>query len=201
MDFIVIDAGERSIAEAEELGYAYIQGNATEDGILRAAGIGHAQGLVAATGNDSDNVYITLSARGLNDRLQVVARTSDIANSDKLRRAGADRVISPLQIGGRRIALSAVRPLAVDFVDSVFDNALDEDERLRFAEIQIAKDSALEDSTIGEVLKSGVEALGLRRADGEMVATPHRHNVLQPGDSLFVIGVSEAVTALADGEN
>ena len=201
VDFIVIDAGERSIAEAEELGYAYIQGNATEDGILRAAGIGHAQGLVAATGNDSDNVYITLSARGLNDRLQVVARTSDIANSDKLRRAGADRVISPLQIGGRRIALSAVRPLAVDFVDSVFDNALDEDERLRFAEIQIAKDSALEDSTIGEVLKSGVEALGLRRADGEMVATPHRHNVLQPGDSLFVIGVSEAVTALADGEN
>jgi len=200
-EFIVIDATDYRIAEAQELGYAYIQGNATEDEILRAAGIEHARGLVAVTGNDSDNVYITLSARGLNEKLQVVARTSDIANADKLRRAGADRVISPLEIGGRRIALSAVRPLAVDFVDSMFDNALDEDERLRFAEIQIAKDSALENSTIGEVLKSGVEALGLRRADGEMVATPNRHNVLQPGDSLFVIGVSEAVAALADGED
>ena len=197
VDFIVIDDSDSRIEEAQELGYPCIQGNATEDDILRAAGIMRAQGLVAATGNDSDNVYITLSARGLSESLQVVARTADIVNADKLKRAGADRVISPLQIGGRRIALSAVRPLAVDFIDSMFDNALDEDERLRFAEIRIAKDSALEGSSIGDALKSGgVEALGLRRADGEMVATPHRHNVLQPGDSLFVIGAGDALASL-----
>lgn len=196
-EFIVIDGSEHRIAEAQELGYTYVQGNATEDDILRAAGIEHAQGLVAVTGDDSDNVYITLSARGLNERLQVVARTSDIANAEKLKRAGADRVISPLEIGGRRIALSAVRPLVVDFVDSIFAGA--HDESLQFAEIAIADGSALCDSTIEEIVqRPDVEALGLRRADGEMVAAPHRDVVLKPGDSLFVIGVRETVTALSD---
>ena len=184
------------IVEAQELGYAYIQGNATEDAILHAAGIEHAQGLVAATGNDSDNVYITLSARGLNESLQVVARTSDIANADKLKRAGADKVISPLEIGGRRIALSAVRPLAVDFVDSMLEGA--HDDHLQFAEISIADDSSLSGSTIDRIVNHPhVEALGLRRADGEMVAAPHRDVVLRPGDSLFVIGVGDAVATLS----
>ena len=196
VDFIVVDANDNCIAEAQELGYAYLQGNATEDDILREAGIMRAQGLVAATGDDSDNVYITLSARGLNESLQVVARTSDIANADKLKRAGADKVISPLEIGGRRIALSAVRPLAVDFVDSMLEGA--HDESLQFAEVSIADGSALCGSTIDKIVQNPhIEALGLRHANGEMVAAPHRHIVLQPGDSLFVIGVGDAVSALS----
>ena len=196
VDFIIVDANEHCIAEAQELGYAHIQGNATEDDILLAAGIEYAEGLVAVIGDDSDNVYITLSARGLNDSLQVVARTSDIANAEKLKRAGADKVISPLEIGGRRIALSAVRPLVVDFVDSIFAGA--HDESLQFAEIAIADGSALCDSTLEEIVqRPDVEALGLRRADGEMVAAPHRQVVLKPGDSLFVIGASDAVAALS----
>ena len=196
VDFIIVDANEHCIAEAQELGYAHIQGNATEDDILLAAGIEYAEGLVAVIGDDSDNVYITLSARGLNDSLQVVARTSDIANAEKLKRAGADKVISPLEIGGRRIALSAVRPLVVDFVDSIFAGA--HDESLQFAEIAIADGSALCDSTVEEIVqRPDVEALGLRRADGEMVAAPHRQVVLKPGDSLFVIGASDAVAALS----
>ena len=201
VEFIVIDASDRCIAEAQELGYAYIQGNATEDDVLREAGIEHAEGLVAVTGNDSDsdNVYITLSARGLNETLQVVARTGDIANADKLKRAGADRVISPLQIGGRRIAMSAVRPLAVDFVDSMLEGA--HDERLQFSEISITSSSALSGSTIATIVRHPhVEALGLRRSDGEMVATPQRDTVLQPGDSLFVIGVGDAVAALSSAK-
>ena len=196
VDFIVVDANDNCIAEAQELGYAYLQGNATEDDILREAGILRAQGLVAATGDDSDNVYITLSARGLNETMQVVARTSDIANADKLKRAGADKVISPLEIGGRRIALSAVRPLAVDFVDSMLEGA--HDESLQFAEVSIADGSALCGSTIDKIVQNPhIEALGLRHANGEMVAAPHRHIVLQPGDSLFVIGVSDAVSSLS----
>ena len=157
------------------------------------------KGLVAVTGNDSDNVYITLSARGLNETLQVVARTSDIANAEKLKRAGADKVISPLEIGGRRIALSAVRPLAVHIADSIFTG--DRDENLQFAEISITNSSALADSTIEWITQHpDVEALGLRRADGEMIAAPHRNVVLQPGDSLFVIGVEEAIAALSGAE-
>ena len=196
VDFIVIDADDRSVSDAQELGYAHIQGNATEDDALRAAGIEHARGLVAATGDDSDNVYITLSARGLNEALQVVARTSDIANAAKLKRAGADQVISPLEIGGRRIAMSAVRPLAVDFVDSMLEGA--HDERMQFAEISIDGSSALSGSTVDAIVHHPqVEALGLRRADGEMIAAPNRQVVLQPGDCLFVIGAREAITALS----
>ncbi len=195
-DFIVIDDTDESIAAIHELGYPYIQGNATEDDILLAAGIEHARGLVAVTGNDSVNVYITLSARGLNESLQVVARTSDIANADKLKRAGADKVISPLEIGGRRIAMSAVRPLAVDFIDSIFTGV--PDDSLQFAEISISRNSDLAGSTINEVIhNSHVEALGLRRTNGEMLAAPHKDTALKPGDSLFVIGIREAVDALS----
>ena len=195
VEFIVIDARDDRIAEAQELGYACVQGNATEDDILRAAGIERAQGLVAATGNDSDNVYITLSARGLNENLQVVARTSDIANADKLKRAGADKVVSPLEIGGRRIALSAVRPLVADFADSVFEGSLEEN--LQFDEITVSEDSALMGRAIDEIVHQyHIEVLGLRRANGEMVAAPHKDTTLRPGDSLFVIGARDAVAAL-----
>ena len=199
VDFIVIDASDHRIAEAQELGYPYIQGNATEDDILRDAGIMRAQGLVAVTGNDSDNVYITLSARGLNDTLQVVARTGDIANADKLKRAGADKVISPLEIGGRRIAMSAIRPLAVDFVDSMFHAESENNERMQFAEIPIAAESPLAGATVGEVIHHrAVEALALRRANGDISAIPQQNTVLDAGDTLFVIGVSDAVAALSN---
>ena len=195
VDFVVVDADESSVSDAQELGYAYIQGNATEDKVLRTAGIEHARGLVAVTGNDSDNVYITLSARGLNEKLQVVARTSDIANEDKLRRAGADKVISPLEIGGRRIAISAVRPLAADFADSMLRGT--HNENLSFAEITTDGSSTLSGMAIDELVRrSNVEVLGLRRADGEMVAAPGRQIVLTPGDTIFVIGEAEAVEAL-----
>ena len=195
-EFIVIDASLDVIEEARELGYLCIQGNAAEDDVLRAAGVEHARGLVAATGNDSDNVYITLSARGLNDDLLVVARTADIANAEKLKRAGADKVVSPMEIGGRRIAMSAVRPLAVDFVDSIFDHAPDAEERLRFAEIPIAWDEGM---TVGDLTNDvNVEAIALERAQGDTIATPHRDSVLYAGDSLFVIGAVDAVGALLD---
>ena len=197
-DFIVIDAAPDATAEAHELGYAYLQGNATDDAVLNEAGVQWAQGLVAATGNDSDNVFITLTARGLNASLEVVARTADIANAEKLKRAGADRVISPLAIGGRRLAMSAMRPLAVDFMDSLASGEPGEPD-LRFAEVIVRQDSPLAGRAIADALPlGGVEILGLRRADGTAVAAPHKATLLQAGDSLFVIGQSEDIGALTD---
>ena len=194
--FIVIDADADAIAQAVDLGYPYLQGNATEDAVLNAAGVEWARGLVAATGDDSDNVFITLTARGLNGALQVVARTADIANAEKLKRAGADRVISPMEIGGRRLAMSAVRPLAVDFLDSMISGA-GSDADVRFAEVDITEGSPLAGRAIGDVMRAGdMEPIGLRRADGSMTAAPHRDVRLEPGDSLFVIGVIAAVDAL-----
>ena len=105
---IVIDKDAEVLAEAEEHGPLCMPGDPTKDDDLLAAHVKEATGLVAATGNDSDNVYISLTARGLNPDLRIVARASRLDAEDKLLRAGADEVISPHAIGGRHMALSAM---------------------------------------------------------------------------------------------
>ena len=105
---IVIDKQAEAFAEAEDLGLLYLQGDATRDADLISAQIDKAVGLVAATGDDSENVYITLTARGLNPGLHIVARASRPEAEEKLRRAGADSVVSPYSIGGREMALTAM---------------------------------------------------------------------------------------------
>ena len=105
---IVVDNEAEALAEAEDLGLLYLQGDATRDADLISAQIDKAVGLVAATGDDSENVYITLTARGLNPDLHIVARASRPEAEEKLRRAGANGVVSPYSIGGREMALTAM---------------------------------------------------------------------------------------------
>ena len=105
---IVIDKDPDALTEAQEHGLLYLHGDPTRDEDLLTARVEEARGLVAATGNDSDNVYISLTARGLNASLRIVARASRNDAEDKLRRAGADEVISPYVIGGRHMALTAI---------------------------------------------------------------------------------------------
>ena len=105
---VVIDKDPEVLTEAEQNGLLYLHGDPTRDEDLLTARVEEALGLVAATGNDSDNVYISLTARGLNPNLRIIARASRSDAEDKLRRAGADEVISPHVIGGRHMALTAV---------------------------------------------------------------------------------------------
>ena len=105
---IVIDKDEDALADAEEHGLLCVHGDPTRDADLQSAHVGEARGLVAATGDDAENVYISLTARGLNPDLHIVARASRPDAEDKLRRAGADQVISPYSIGGRHMALAAI---------------------------------------------------------------------------------------------
>ena len=105
---IVVDNKADALAEAEELGLLSLQGDATRDADLISAQIDKAVGLIAATGDDGENVYITLTARGLNPGLHVVARASRPEAEEKLRRAGANSVVSPYSIGGREMALTAM---------------------------------------------------------------------------------------------
>ena len=105
---VVIDKDPEVLTEAEQHGLLCLNGDPTRDEDLLTARVDEALGLVAATGNDSDNVYISLTARGLNPSLRIMARASRADAEDKLRRAGADEVISPHVIGGRHMALTAV---------------------------------------------------------------------------------------------
>jgi voltage-gated potassium channel len=112
--FVVIENSQESAAMAGEDGYLYLQGDATNDEVLKEARIESARGLVAAVGSDVDNTYITLSARGLCPDLLITARSCSPGVEVKLKRAGANCIVSPHSIGARRMAMLALHPAAVD---------------------------------------------------------------------------------------
>jgi voltage-gated potassium channel len=114
IDFVVIENSQVCAAQAGEDGCLYLQGDATNDEVLKEAKIESARGLVAAVGSDVDNTFITLSARGLSSDLVITARACTPGVEVKLRRAGANRVVSPHSIGARRMAMLALHPAAVD---------------------------------------------------------------------------------------
>lgn len=115
--FVVVENSAVVIQKLEEDGYPYLRGTATEDETLLKAGIKRAKGLVSVVTSDSENVYITLTARGLNPGLYILARSGEPGSEVKLRRAGANKVVSPYQIGGSRMAQAILRPNVVDFIE------------------------------------------------------------------------------------
>ena len=121
--FVIIDVHQPSLDAAAEEGYLCVRGDAADDDTLRRAGIERARGLVTCVQSDADNIFVTLSARALRADLFIVARGNNDDAAPKLRRAGADRVVSPYSIGGRQMAMLAVRPAAVEFVDRVLGRA------------------------------------------------------------------------------
>lgn len=187
--FLVIDSNAGSIAACKALGYLYIQGDASDDEVLKQAGIDRARGLVTATDADADNVFITLSARALNPRLIVVARANAEKTEYKLRKAGANRVISPYSIGGRRLASVLLRPTVVEFLDIVMHRAEIE---LLMEEISISEKSPFVEATIGEARQkclTGANILAIKKVEqNKVVPNPSPDIMITKGDRLVVIG-------------
>jgi len=189
--FVVIDSDEDSIALAKSLGYLTLQGSATEDATLLEAGIEQAQGLVAAAGLDATNVYIVLSARGLNDNLFIISRSDDEASEPKIRRAGANRVASPYTLSGRRMASMALRPHVVDFVDITFQSDILEQS---LEEVVVEEGSILVNKTIGEVdlrRRTGANILAIYGADGKLLSNPTAATLLDAGTRLILLGTRD----------
>jgi voltage-gated potassium channel len=186
VNFVVVDNDTVAIAQAHEEGFLYVQGNATENETLRLAGIADASGLMVVTGSDSDNVFVTLSARSLNPKVHIVARSADPATSDKLRIAGADRVVSPYAIGGRRIALSAIRPLAVDFFDTMLDGSR---RGVRMTEVEVAEGSPMAGAKVGAFTAANdVQVLAIAKQPDDLVVTPGGDITMEPGDHVMLAG-------------
>ena len=191
---VVIESDPDAVAIATDLGVPVVQADATDDQSLGRAEVERARGLVAALGRDSDNVFVTLSARGLNPDIHIVARSSFPEGGSNLRRAGADRVISPHDIGGLRMAMSATRPLAVDFLDSVLRSTGDDAQRL--TEVLVVDDSPLSSTTISEsCTPRGVHVLAIRR-DGRVIVNPSDDEVCLSGDSVVLVGNSKVLEAI-----
>lgn len=194
-DFVVVENDPEQIAELEEKGVIFIEGDATNDDILAKAGIKRAEGLVAAIRSDAENVFIVLSGRRANPKLFIVARANTIEAIDKLKAAGADRVVSPAIIGGRRMAALLLRPVVSDYLDLVSHG-----ERLeyRLEEIELREGSPLDDKTISEADvrgKTGAMILAVKSAE-KLNTNPPVDTLLKARDLLIVIGTDSQLKEL-----
>ena len=192
--FVVVDINPDSLQRAAAQGFAVMNGNAADVGTLQAAGIERARGLVTAVDDDADNIYVTLSARILKPDLFIVARANAEDAERKIRLAGANRVISPYTIGGRRMASLAMRPTAVEFVDTVLSA---NNGHLLLEDLTIRPGSAWIGRALVELFPAHDEAfvLALKR-DGEMRFRPAADTELNSGDELVAAGPPEAIRAL-----
>ena len=181
--FVVVDSKAELKADLEQDGRCYLIGDASDEAVLRKAGIGRAQGLICAVDSDAENVFITIVARSLSTDLLIVARAAREQSADRLYRAGATHVVSPYATSGRRMANLAVRPHVVEF----FDVARAGHPDLRLEELAITEGSALVGRTIRELRGPAVPLL-VRHPNGQLVANPGRGLRLQAGDVLIIFG-------------
>ena len=194
ISFVVLDR-DHGLEEQMQLdGVAFILGDPTSEGVLRRAGIDKARGLISAVDSDADNVYITLTARSLNSSLFIVARASEPGSPDRLYRAGADRVISPYVTSGRHMALLALRPRVIDYLEV----ARGGDRKLRLEELLVEERSPLIGKTLGEVA-DGATPLLVQRSDGETVTSPARDVILRAGDLIVLAGEPRALRPAEGG--
>ncbi|MBC6431064.1 potassium channel protein [Nostoc sp. HG1] len=195
--FVVIDSEMESIQRAQAEGYTAYQGDATLDDTLLKVGIERAMCIVAALPSDAENLYIVLSAKTLNSGIRVIARASTEEALQKLRRGGADEVISPYITGGKRMAAAALRPQVLDFVDGILTGA---DRQLYMEEFLL--DPAF-CPFVGQSLQkarlrsqSGALVLAIRRVDGTLIGGPTGDTVLMSGDRLIGMGTAEQLRSL-----
>ena len=180
----------------ENSGQDFFYGSATEDDSLLKAGIERAKGLVATVSSDADNVFITLTAKGMNPDLFVIARATEPGSELKLRRAGADKVVSPYFIGARRIAQMVMRPTVADFVDLTFHGT---DEALRMEEMKVGPRAELAGVSLmdsGIRHKLDIIVLAVKKTSGGMIFNPPAHTVVEAGDTLVTMGPSSSMNQL-----
>lgn len=196
--FVVIDVDGEMLSEAcAAHGWLYVVGDATDDEVLRKAGVPQAQALATVLPTDADNVYVVLSASMLAPELQIISRASTEKAVQKMEHAGASRVISPFSSGAIKIARFMLSPSLEDFIEVADASGVD----LELCDIQITEESPYVGKPLTETdLRSrGVMIVGIRRASGERLMPPSGDAVIEAGDSLFAFGNSSAVqTMLAE---
>jgi voltage-gated potassium channel len=192
---VVIDILAESLERASHDGHLVVQGDATSDDTLRLAGIDRARGLVTTIDSDANNVYVTLSARALSPRLFIVGRANAVGAEAKLTQAGADRVVSPYTMAGRRLAELAIRPRVADFIDAALSHG---DLRFSMEELEIAAGGPLDGKTVAELRDDGIFTLAIVRGDTDYEPNPPPDRVLVAGESLVVSGSTERLKALRE---
>lgn len=185
--YVVIERDPKVLEMLHGNNILHVEGDATSDSTLRTAGVTHARGLATALSGDADNALVVISAKGLNPRLQVVARASNRETEEKLLRAGADRVVTPYTIGGQRMALGLLQPAVNEFLNSV---VFDAEKHTELGEIEVRERSefvgkTLRDSRLRE--RWGAIVVAVKHQGGEFILSPSADTVLRCGDMLILV--------------
>ena len=198
VQFVVLDFSAEALEHAREANVLFVDGSGTEDEDLREAGLERATGLVASSDSDSDNLYITLSARSARPDLLIVARASDEDAAKKLRLAGADRVVQPYSTAGREMAKLVLRPQVAAFLDIVSTSGGPE---LLFEEIEVKETCPEAGKTIRELrirVETGAMIVALRKKDGTFDTTPTPDAKLEAGDVMIAAGTPDELQRLEE---
>jgi voltage-gated potassium channel len=177
--------------------YTYVVGDATDDDIMAQTGLERARGLVAALSSDKDNLYLTVSGRQSNPTVRIVARCAELSHVEKIRRSGADAVVSPNFIGGMRLVSELLRPAVVRFLDDMLRDkrAAYRIEEVRLGDGAIGLGATLRDARVRE--RYGMTVLAVRASDNQSwVYNPDANEPIGPGMTLVVLGSPEQVTEL-----
>jgi len=198
---VAIDRNEQELREVAEkhpkAEFSYIVGDATDDDSLTQANLTGARGVVAALSNDKDNLYVTVATRYANPHARIIARASELSHVDKIKRAGADAVVSPNHIGGMRMVSELLRPAVVKFLDEMLR---DKRAMFRIEEVRIPIESTLDGSSLREAAireKFGMTVLAVRASDDTpWIYNPEATQGLKAGMTLVVLGSIEQVAKL-----
>ncbi len=196
IDFVGVDRDEERVKEAIARGYIAFVGDSTKEEVLMKVKLDKARGVVAALGDDSSNLFVTLASRQINPALYIVARANHHENVSRLEKAGADKVAMPNQIGGFHMATMLIRPNVVDFID-VLSNKSSAD--LQVEEMEVVKGSKIVGSKLSHFLQaaaSGSTVLALNSLDGTSKVNPNGQEILYAGDKLIMMGTREQLDSL-----
>ena len=192
--FVAVDNDQESTAIADKENHLYLLADATNDEALKEAGIEHARGLVVAVSSDPDSTYITLSARQLRPDLFIEARASSDEAETKLKKAGANRIISPHRIGARRMAMIALRPAVVDFIDTV---TYRRGRELQMENIAVNDGSSLAGQSVAEISRrTKATLLAISKKSGRLLPNPQAEEIIEAGDILVAMGTRQQLMAL-----
>jgi voltage-gated potassium channel len=194
--FVVVERNSERQQLAMDEGGVAVEGDASREDVLRRVGIDRARGLIAAVSTDAENVYTVLSARVLRPDLFIIARAESEDAHEKLKHAGANRVISPYHIGAVQMAQTALRPAVVDFIALATSS---DSVELALEEIAVAPASALANRSLVDAnlrQRFSVIVIGIQRQDGRMEFNPEPETAIRSGDRLVVLGRPESLKRL-----
>lgn len=196
LDLVVIDDNEARIDLARALGHPVIQGNATHEDVLSAAGLDRARVLIACVHSDAENLSIVLSARAREPDLYILARASELEAERRLKLAGADRVITPPEVGAERLAALVLHPGLTEFIDIAAGGTLFE---FRVEELLVGFESPLAGRTLAAArirTETGASILAIRHGDGRATTNPPPEMMIEPKDTLVAMGTVEQLRLL-----